>query len=90
MQITVHLHADVARRIAERNSPTAETTELMQILSQFGVKLEPLHPDTDDPELVTHFWISVPDQVTAERLTQQLSHLKAIQAAYVKPPDAMP
>lgn len=90
MQITVQLRADVARLLATRRPLTAEAAELTQILSQFGVTLEPLHPDTDDPELQTHFWINVSEQALAERILQRLHQLKVIQAAYLKPPDAMP
>ncbi len=90
MQITVQLRADVARLIATRRPLTAEAAELMQILAPFGVTLEPLHLGTDDPELQTHFWVNVPDQAVAERILQRLHQLKVIQAAYLKPPDAMP
>jgi hypothetical protein len=90
MQITVHLRPDIARNLAERSPPTSETKELRQILSGFGLTLTPLHPGTDDPELQTQFWIQVDDQATADQVIEQLLSLKATQAAYLKPPDAMP
>jgi hypothetical protein len=90
MQITVHLRPDIARNLAERSPPANETKELTQILSQFDLTLAPLHPGTDDPELTTQYWLQVPDQATADQVIEQLLSLKATQAAYLKPPDAMP
>lgn len=90
MQITVHLRPDIARHLAERSPPTGESKELRQTLSRFGLTLMPLHPGTDDPELKTQYWIQVPDETTADQVIEQLLALKATQAAYLKPPDAMP
>lgn len=90
MQITVQLQADVARRLHQRGSPTAESQELNQITDQLGVTLEPIHPGTEDPELTRHFTVEAPDQSTAERVIARLRQSKAVEAAYVKPPDATP
>jgi hypothetical protein len=52
--------------------------------------LEPIHPGTEDPELTRYFTVEAPDQATAERVMARLRQSKAVEAAYVKPPDAMP
>ena len=90
MQITLQLRSDIAQGLADRSPPAHDTSELLQTLSRFGVSLQPLHPNTNDPELLTQFWITVPDQATADEVLQQLHSLKAVQAAYRKPPDEMP
>ena len=90
MQITVQLQADVARRLHQRGSPTAGSQELNQITNQLGVTLEPIHPGTEDPELTRYFTVEAPDQSTAERVIARLRQSKAVEAAYVKPPDATP
>ncbi|MBS1809723.1 MAG: hypothetical protein JST84_16295 [Acidobacteria bacterium] len=90
MQITVHLRSDAARGLAERSPPSTEINELRQILSRLGITLRPLHPESTDPELRTQFWIDAPDQATADQIIQQLQPLRAVQAAYSKPPDEMP
>jgi hypothetical protein len=90
MQITVQLQADVARRLHQREPPAAEWEELNRITKQLGVVLEPMHPGTADPDLIRYFTVEVPDQVTAERVIARLQQSKAVEAAYLKPPDAMP
>ena len=90
MQITVQLQADVARRLHQREPPTAESEELNRITKQLGVVLEPMHPGTADPDLTRYFTVEVPDQATAERVLARLQQSKAVEAAYLKPPDAMP
>lgn len=90
MQITVHLHSDIARELAERSPPTTTTAELRQVLTQYHLTLQPLHPGTDDPDLRAQFAIEVPDQATAEQVLPQLLQLKATEAAYLKPRDEMP
>jgi hypothetical protein len=90
MQITVQLQADVARRLHQRGPPTAESQELNHITNQLGVALEPIHPGTEDPELTRYFTAEAPDQATAERVIARLQQSKAVEAAYLKPPDAMP
>lgn len=90
MQITVQLRADIARALAERSPPTADTNELREVLSRFGLTLQPLHPGTDDPELQSQYWLDVSEQATAEQVINQLLQLKATEAAYLKPRDEMP
>lgn len=90
MQITVHLHSDVARELAERSPPSAATQALQQTIARLDLTLQPLHPGTNDPELKTQFWIEVPTQAMAEQVIQQLLQLKATEGAYFKPLDALP
>ena len=60
------------------------------IVEEFGVVLEPLHPDTEDPSLISYFTIEVPDHATADRVIARLLQSKGIEAAYLKPPDELP
>lgn len=90
MQITVQLQVDVARRLQQREPPTAESEELHRLTKQLGVVLEPVHPETADPDLMRYFTVQVPDQAAAERVLARLQQSKAVEAAYLKPPDAMP
>ena len=90
MQITVLLQADVARRLHRRGQPTTESEELNHITKQLGVALKSIHPGTADPDLTRYFTVEAPDQATAERVIARLRQSKAVEAAYVKPLDAMP
>lgn len=60
------------------------------MLEDLGVSLDPVHPGAEHPFLAPYFTIEVPDIQTAERVMTQLRRSKAIEAAYVKPPDEKP
>jgi hypothetical protein len=90
MRITVQVSANVARALHQRGPPTAESEELLRIIETFGLALEPMHRDTDDPNLQSYFIVEVPDHATAQRVINRLQQLEAVKAAYVKPPDELP
>jgi hypothetical protein len=90
MQVTVQVSADVARALHQRRPPNAESEELLRIIKTFGIGLEPMHRDTDDPTLQSYFTVEVVDPATAQSLMNRLQQLEAIKAAYVKPPDELP
>jgi hypothetical protein len=88
MQITVQLRKDTQSR--RREPATSESEELNRIIKQLGVVLEPMHPETTDADLSRYFTIEVRDRAMAEKVIDCLQQNKAVMAAYVKPPDAMP
>ena len=90
MQITVQLRMDITRPWRRRERATSELEELNRITKQLGVVLEPMHPDTTDADLSRYFTIEVSDRAMAERVIECFQRNKAVMAAYVKPPDAMP
>ena len=55
-----------------------------------GVALQPMHPGTDDPDLMRFFTVEVPDGASAEQLIARIQHDPEVEAAYLKPPDEMP
>lgn len=90
MKVNVQVLENVARALPQRNSPTAESEELLRLIETFGLTLEPTHRDTDDPNLQSYFTVEVPDNSTAQRLIARLQQSEAVVAAYVKPPDELP
>jgi hypothetical protein len=90
MQVTIQVSPDVARTIHQRVPPTAESEELLRMIETFGLTLEPMHRDTDDPNLQSYFMVAVPDNTTAQRVMDCLQQLEAVKATYVKPPDELP
>lgn len=90
IQVVIIVSADVARPLQQRGSPTAGSQELLMIAEELGVLLEPMHPDSDDPLLAPYFMAEVPDSATAEWVITHLRKSKAIEAAYLKPPDELP
>lgn len=90
MHVTIQLSAVVARTLHRRESPTTESQELLKIAEELGVSLEPVHPGAEDPLLAPYFRVDVSDSATAERVIAHLRQSKAVEAAYLKPPDELP
>ena len=90
MQITVHVRPEVALQLHQNRQTTPEAQEVVQTAKDLGISLEAMHPGVRDPRLASTFVVEVPDAVMAERVTSRLQHCQAIEAAYLKPPEALP
>lgn len=90
VQVTVQVSVGVASALHQRSPPTAESEELSRIIKTFGLALEPMHRNADDPNLQSYFTVEVPDQATVQRMIHRLQQSKAVKAAYVKPHDELP
>lgn len=90
MQVTIKVAPDVAPEIHKRHPATAASEELVQAAEELGVVLEPMHPGAENPHLAPYFTVEVRDPVTAARVIARLRQCRAIDAAYVKPPDELP
>jgi len=64
--------------------------ELQQISEELGVVLKPMHPGAEDTLLAPYFIVEVSDSAAAERVIARFQQHRAIEAAYLKPPDEMP
>lgn len=90
MHTTIRVRPDVALTLHRQQPSTTASEELLQTAEQLGVVLEPMHPGAEDPHLAPYFVVEIPDPATAERVIARLKHCKAIEAAYLKPPDELP
>lgn len=89
-QVTVQVSADVARALRQQRPATAESESLLSMIETFGLTIEPMHHDTDDPSLQSYFIVEAPDHATAQGVMDRLRQSEAVEAAYVKPPDELP
>lgn len=89
MKITVHVRPDVARALRE-DVHESEAERLRAVVREVGATLEPVHPGTTDAELARSFTLDVPDLELAARVAERLRALPSVEAAYVKPADALP
>lgn len=55
-----------------------------------GVSLVPTHPGTDDPVLARFYLVEVADEAEADHVLARLRAAPEVEAAYLKPPDALP
>jgi hypothetical protein len=90
VQVVIKVAADAALSLHQRSPPTALSQGLSRIGEQLGVTMEPMHPGTEDPNLMSYFVLEVADQETAQRVIDCLRHMEATEAAYVKPHDEFP
>lgn len=89
-EITLQVRPEVARALQHRAQSSAESEDLLQTAANLGVRLEPIHPGIEDPILMSYFTAAVADPDSVERVLDRLRQSRAIEAAYVKPPDALP
>ncbi|MCH8147425.1 MAG: hypothetical protein IH987_05430 [Planctomycetes bacterium] len=90
MQIIVQLQREAAHELQNRQPLNDTTQELMDIAEECKVALEPVHPQIPDPELATYFSVQVADPEIGERIRKRLSGCDCVEAAYIKPLDALP
>lgn len=89
MKLVVQVTPEAAKEIREQHYDNKATKELIGAAQDMGVMLEPMHPDVND-ELALYFSISAEDAETAQRIAERLRNLKAVDAAYLKPPETLP
>lgn len=63
---------------------------LHELLRPFHAELRAMHPDTSDPTLRTFYYVDCESAETARRVAELLIHDAAVDAAYVKPAEALP
>ena len=90
IRITIQVRPDVARALQGLLPSSSEAEEVARTAAGVGAVLEPIHPGVDDPRLETYFSVGVADPAAADRLLEELRANPAIEAAYIKPPDAAP
>ena len=90
MQVAVQLRPDVAESFHDVAAPNAAAAALRAAVAARGLRLEPMHPQVDDPSLGRFFFITAPDPLAAHTIADVLRALDGVEAAYVKPPDEAP
>jgi hypothetical protein len=80
----------MARDLREDWPVLAESRRLHQIVSEFGLRLEAIHPDTSDRELASQFYVSAPNMHAAEEVRRRIEDAEIVEAVYVKPPEGPP
>ena len=90
MLIIIQVSSDVANSLHKRSRPTTDSKNLVKLLAELSVILEPMHPGTNDPDLATYFIVEADDKESADKLISRLQSCRAVKAVYVKPKDETP
>ena len=70
--------------------PSADVAELLALLQRLGVTLEPLHPGVEDAQLARQFRVRVAGRAAAAEVAERLRAARAVEGAYVQPPQGPP
>ncbi len=90
MVVTVQVAADVARSLHQEAPDSDDSRNLTQALDKLGVVLKPMHPGTEEADLIGWFTTEALDLATAQRVVAGLQRRQEVKAAYIKPHDEMP
>ncbi len=89
-RITVLVQADTAPSLQQQSPPNDAARDVLRTADELGVALKAMHPGVADAELSRYFTVDVPDDSTAQRVIERLNACEAVDAAYMKPPEALP
>jgi hypothetical protein len=90
VQLTVRLTAETAQALRRKRPLTQATRQLLRATKQLGLALEPLHPYVPDSPLAAYFTAQVSDPDSAVKAMAGLQKCAAVEAAYLKPAEALP
>lgn len=90
MRITLVLRPDVAEDLRRPRPSLDAARELLETAGSVGVALRPTHPGATDALLVPFYHAEVPDPTAAGQVLERLRAARAVDAAYLKPPEALP
>ena len=94
MQLTIQLTHGATQAMLRNTdqdaAPDPGVQSLMRLLHEAGLVLRPMHPDVADPDLQAYFIVDAPETVGTQVAIERIRACPAVQAAYVKPPDALP
>jgi hypothetical protein len=90
VDLTVQVTPELAPALRHEAPATEQASAIEKTVDAAGLALRPLHPGTADETLSRYFAVEAPDAATAQRVARELLRLDGVEAAYVKPPDALP
>jgi len=90
IEVIIQLAEDVSLSLQNNTNSTGNSQQLLNLMSELNVKINPLHPGTKDPSLITWFSIKLPDETKADEAVKRLKMCKGVEAAYKKPPMELP
>jgi len=93
IQLREDAGAELQSQLGNKNTVqqvNPEVQNLLNLATEIGVELEPVHPNASDPLLTPFFIISVTHQELAERIILSLKQFMIVEAAYLKPDEQLP
>jgi hypothetical protein len=88
--VTIHTPVAMARDLRRDRPALAESRQLQHIVSEFGLRLEPMYTNISDPELAAQFYVLTPNAQVAAEFRRRIEDARVVEAVYVKPPEGPP
>lgn len=89
-QLVVQLSPSAAADLAAGEPKTSAAQAVSRAVQSAGGTVSPMHPGTADPALASYFSVDLSGGESAADLAEKLNRLPSVEAAYVKPEDALP
>jgi cell division protein FtsX len=90
MQIVLQLRAEAAAELRSGGTGSREAKRILDEVEKRSASMEPMHSVPDHDPFAAMFVVNVPEEADTEELRASLASLEAVEAAYTKPPDALP
>jgi hypothetical protein len=91
MDVVIKVWSDIeVPNLEKRSQENEEARELSKAAEELGVELRQMHPHAKDPVLASYYVVEVSDSREAARVAERFRVCRAVEAAYVKPPDELP
>lgn len=90
MSVTIQVSSAVAAALRRRSSADTAAAALQRLSDELGLRLAPIHPEAAGDDLARYFTIEIGEPHVAETLLARLRACPGVDAAYMKPSDAMP
>jgi hypothetical protein len=91
MNVVIKVRKEIAVPNLDKLHPqNEEALELSKAAEELGVELRQMHPSVKDSVLASYYVVEVSDSREAARVAERFRVCRAVEAAYVKPPDELP
>ncbi len=87
IEVIIQVSADTARKLSKREPLAPELQELMGLVEELGLKVEPQYPGTQDHGEPAFLKVVVLERAKADKLIPRLLQCKVVEGAYFTPPD---
>ena len=90
MQVTVQIKAELAQSLNSKQTSTAESKLLSDLLRSMNLELHAMHPGVAQADMSKMFYVKTESDSQANQLVDKLIQLPFVEAAYLKGHDEPP
>jgi hypothetical protein len=88
MELVILLSDALSRSM--RDASVTSSCPFREAAAEFFEQIRPVHPHDSGPDLARYYRVEIADPARAEAARQRLASVPGVEAAYLKPDDALP